>query len=140
MGLPDVGTRIEDQNPSLYLGIGVLSLLKAGLLRRVGRSAKRDLREAVLFIGVGLALRSYQRRRTARDEGEAGASEGTDGTRETEDTENGREREDEPATDEPVVVAGPDERDERGTDGGGDRGQSSVPDVVAAAVGKMSPP
>lgn len=139
MELP--GPRLQDRNPSLYLGIGVLSLAKAALLRRAGRPAGRDLRDAGLFIGVGLALRSYQRRRGARAgtaAGEAGSDEEeTDaGATDAEGTNGGEERKDAggeraPAADEPVLVASPDE----GTGTGSDRGRSPVADVV----GRLSP-
>lgn len=134
MELP--GPRLQDRNPSLYLGIGVLSLAKAALLRRAGRSARRDLRDAGLFIGAGLALRSYQRRRRAGAEtasGEAGSDEDaaggeernaeetdavgtdaeeTDETGETEDAGGERGQ----AADEPVLVASPDEETGTGSD------------------------
>ena len=139
----DVGTRLEDQNPTLYLGVGVLSLAKAGLLVRLGRSAGRELRDAGLFLGAGLALRSYQRRRRAREgSGETEASESvgtagaTDGADETGTAgESADERERPPAAAEPVVVTATDEAD--GTDEGSDRRRSPL-DAVADAVERLS--
>lgn len=132
--------RPGDQNPWLYLGIGALSLAKAALLRRIGRPAGRDLRDAGLFIGIGLALRTYQRRRVTRagtgTTGEDGATGGTEDAAETEETgETGAaESAEGSGADEPVVVAGPDERGERGTEG--DRRRPTVAD----AVRRLSPP
>ncbi|MCU4926007.1 hypothetical protein OB905_08415 [Halobacteria archaeon AArc-dxtr1] len=49
----------------LYLGIGAVSLLKAIALRNDSTRFKRELLDAGLFIGIGLALRKYG---TLRDE------------------------------------------------------------------------
>lgn len=128
MELP--GPRLQDRNPSLYLGIGVLSLAKAALLRRAGRPAKRELRDAGLFIGVGLTLRSYQRRRGARAGTAAGEAGSDEEETDAEGTDGGEERGD-AGGDEPVLVASSDE----GTGAGSDRGRSPVADVV----GRLSP-
>ncbi|MFC7239391.1 hypothetical protein ACFQS4_14460 [Saliphagus sp. GCM10025317] len=43
----------------LYLGIGAISLLKALAVRNDKRRFKRELLDAALFLGVGIALRKY---------------------------------------------------------------------------------
>ena len=144
MGLLDIGTRLDDQNPTLFLGVGALSLAKAGVLRRIGRPVGRELRDAGLFIGAGLLLRTYQGRRTARTEsaeGEAGTEsvENTDEA-ETEETDEGSVRE--PAAAETVVVAGAAEDEETGTEAETETGsagrRSPVGGAVATAVERLS--
>lgn len=49
----------------LYLGIGGISLLKALAVRNDRTRFRRELLDAALFLGVGLALRKYG---TLRDE------------------------------------------------------------------------
>lgn len=144
MGLLDVGTRLEDQNPTLYLGVGVLSLAKAGVLRRIGRPVGRELRDAALFIGAGLLLRTYQRRRKARTEA-AEEPERTDSTADTEsagdaETDGADDSEDvrEPTADEPVVVTGTAEDEETKVEH--DRRRSPVAGAVATAIERLSGP
>lgn len=47
------------RNSKLYLAIGGVSLLKAIALRNDENRFRRELVDAALFIGVGLALRQY---------------------------------------------------------------------------------
>lgn len=143
MALSDIGTRLERQNSVLYLGIGILSLGKAGLLGRIGRPVDRELRDAALFIGAGLFLRTYQRRRKARTE-----TAGDGSTAETDRTERTRSAGDAgvddpgdvraPTADKPVAVTGTDEYEETGTER--DRRRSPLPDVVTDAVNRFSGP
>ena len=55
--------RILSGNPSrsakLYLGIGVVSLIKAIAVRNDQQRFRRELVDAAMFIAVGLALRQY---------------------------------------------------------------------------------
>lgn len=145
MGLLDIGTRLEDQNPTLYLGVGALSLAKAGVLGRIGRPAGRELRDAGLFIGAGLLLRTYQGRRKARTETaeeatSAAKAEGTESAENAEDVET-EETDDsgdvrEPTADEPVVVTGTGEDEETRVEH--DRRRSPVAGAVATAVKRLS--
>lgn len=135
MRLLDIGTRLDDQNPTLYLGVGALSLAKAGVLGRIGRPVGRELRDAGLFLGAGLLLRTYQRRRTARTE-PAEDDESAAGTESAQGTETDDSDETEPTADEPVVVTDTDEDEETETEG--DSGRSPVAGVVATAVERLS--
>ncbi|ELY65537.1 hypothetical protein [Natrinema versiforme] len=47
------------RNATLYLGIGVISLAKAIAVRNDRNRFRRELTDAAMFIGVGLALRRY---------------------------------------------------------------------------------
>lgn len=47
------------RNAKIYLAIGVVSLVKAIALRKDRQRFRRELVDAGLFIGVGLALRQY---------------------------------------------------------------------------------
>ncbi|QSX00637.1 hypothetical protein [Haloterrigena alkaliphila] len=47
------------RNSKLYLGIGAVSLLKAIAVRNDRNRFRRELVDAAMFIGVGLALRKY---------------------------------------------------------------------------------
>ncbi len=47
------------KNSKLYLAIGSLSLVKAIAIRKDRERFRRELLDAGLFIGVGLALRQY---------------------------------------------------------------------------------
>ncbi|WP_049924209.1 hypothetical protein [Halopiger djelfimassiliensis] len=55
--------RLLSSDPSrsskLYLGIGVLSLVKAIAVRDDRERFRRELADAALFLGVGLVLRQY---------------------------------------------------------------------------------
>lgn len=145
MDLLDLGARLEDQDPTLYLGVGVLSLAKAGLLGRLGRPVDRELRDAALFVGVGLALQSYQRRRRTREETEATETEGTMGIEEEEEGTDGADGtgaaeapadERDPTDDGPVVVATVDE--EAGMED--DRRRSPLLVAVVDAAERLSVP
>ncbi len=50
----------------LYLGIGVLSLLKAIAVRDDRNRFRRELLDAGLFIGIGVALRQYSQLKTEK--------------------------------------------------------------------------
>ncbi len=57
------------RSSTLYLAIGVLSLVKAIAVRNDKQRFKRELLDAGLFIGVGLVLRRYsQLKAEKRDE------------------------------------------------------------------------
>lgn len=47
------------RNSKLYLGIGAISLLKAIAVRNDRNRFRRELVDAAMFIGAGLALRQY---------------------------------------------------------------------------------
>lgn len=55
--------RILSSDPSrtskLYLGIGIISLVKAIAVRNDRERFRRELVDAGLFIGIGVALRQY---------------------------------------------------------------------------------
>lgn len=61
----DAVARIKETDPRVYLAVGVLSLLKAIALRNHERRSRRELRDAGLFLGLGLVL--YQRSAQASD-------------------------------------------------------------------------
>ncbi|WP_252699828.1 hypothetical protein [Natronosalvus vescus] len=52
----------------LYLGIGTVSLLKALAVRNDRTRFRRELLDAALFLGVGLALRKYSTLRAEKRE------------------------------------------------------------------------
>ncbi|MFC7237041.1 hypothetical protein ACFQS4_02150 [Saliphagus sp. GCM10025317] len=52
----------------LYLGIGAISLLKALAVRNDKRRFKRELLDAALFLGVGIALRNGSLREQKQQE------------------------------------------------------------------------
>ncbi|AHG00608.1 hypothetical protein HALLA_19245 [Halostagnicola larsenii XH-48] len=54
------------RNSLLYLGIGVISLMKALAVRDDSARFRRELLDAGLFIGVGLALRRYSTMRAQK--------------------------------------------------------------------------
>ena len=57
------------RSSTLYLAIGVLSLVKAIAVRNDSQRFRRELLDAGLFIGVGLVLRRYsQLKAEKRDE------------------------------------------------------------------------
>ena len=62
--------RILSGDPSrsakLYLGIGVVSLIKAVAVRNDRQRFRRELVDAAMFIGVGLALRQYSQLKTEK--------------------------------------------------------------------------
>ncbi|WP_126664035.1 hypothetical protein [Haloterrigena salifodinae] len=47
------------RNAKLYIGIGLISLVKAVAVRNDRNRFRRELTDAAMFIGVGLALRQY---------------------------------------------------------------------------------
>ncbi|NUB90126.1 hypothetical protein HT576_03635 [Haloterrigena sp. SYSU A121-1] len=47
------------RNAKLYIGIGLISLVKAVVVRNDRNRFRRELTDAAMFIGVGLALRQY---------------------------------------------------------------------------------
>lgn len=63
MPLTDLASRFDERHAAVYLAVGLLSLGKAIALRNDGRRSRRELREALLYAGGGLALLAYHRRR-----------------------------------------------------------------------------
>ncbi len=65
MSLLDVPSRLDERSATIYLAVGTLAILKAVALRNDSRRFRRELREAALFLGLGLVLRTYHKRRSA---------------------------------------------------------------------------
>jgi len=59
MDLRQLLTGDPGRSSLLYLGIGSISLVKALAVRKDRTRFRRELLDAALFIGVGLALRKY---------------------------------------------------------------------------------
>lgn len=65
MSLLDVLSRLDERSATVYLAVGTLAVLKAVALRNDRKRFRRELREAALFLGLGLVLRTYHKRRSA---------------------------------------------------------------------------
>ncbi|MHB9286854.1 hypothetical protein ACKVMT_07410 [Halobacteriales archaeon Cl-PHB] len=62
MSLLSLPSRLDERHATIYLAAGVLAALKAVTLRNDRTRFRRELREAALFLGLGLVLRTYHRR------------------------------------------------------------------------------
>ncbi len=61
MNLQRILSGDPSRNSLLYLGIGVISLLKALAVRDDSTRFRRELLDAGMFIGIGLLLRRYSK-------------------------------------------------------------------------------
>ncbi|GAB7019098.1 hypothetical protein [Halostagnicola bangensis] len=61
MNLQRILSGDPSRNSLLYLGIGVISLLKALAVRDDSTRFRRELLDAGMFIGIGLLLRQYSK-------------------------------------------------------------------------------
>lgn len=77
MSLLTLPSRLDERHATIYLAVGVLAALKAVALRDDQRRFRRELREAALFLGLGLVLRTYHSRRSASEESDDTAVEET---------------------------------------------------------------